>query len=430
MSEWAELPLEELAEISSGGTPSRTNISFWGGDIPWVTPSDITASETNYIFDTYETITEEGLASSSAKLLPAGALLLTSRATIGEIRIAARPLATNQGFKNVVPKSGTDGVFLFYQLSWLKGHFERYAAGSTFLEINRKDTGRIIVPLPKEEREQQKIARIVQTIDRAIEKTEALIDKYQQIKAGLMHDLFTRGIGPDGQLRPPREQAPELYQETPIGWLPKEWSIVRLNEIVNPARPIVYGILMPGYGHEGGVPVVKVKDINDRMVNLESLLLTSPEIDQEYQRSRLKSGDILITIRGSVGRICIVPNDLDGANITQDTARIDVSAGSNRFYSYYLESESARRHYDVNTLGVAVQGINLGEIRKLPAVKPDEDEQQKIADLLECAVSRIEAEKKNLEKLQKQKSGLMHDLLTGKLPVQAEPEDEAEAAHV
>ena len=69
-----------------------------------------------------------------------------------------------------------------------------------------------------------KIARILQTIDQAIEKTEALIEKYQQIKAGLMHDLFTRGIGADGKLRPPREQAPELYQQTPIGWIPKEWD--------------------------------------------------------------------------------------------------------------------------------------------------------------------------------------------------------------
>lgn len=134
-------------------------------------------------------------------------------------------MATNQGFKNIVPKIGADGLFLFYQLSRLKGRFERYAAGSTFLEINRKDIGRIAVPLPDGENEQRRIARILQTIDRAIEKTEALIDKYHQIKAGLMHDLFTRGIGPDGQLRPSSEQAPGLYQETPIGWMPKEWGL-------------------------------------------------------------------------------------------------------------------------------------------------------------------------------------------------------------
>ncbi|WP_179105672.1 restriction endonuclease subunit S [Vreelandella utahensis] len=279
---------------------------------------------------------------------------------------------------------------------------------------------------------QRKIARILQTIDQAIEKTEALIDKYQQIKAGLMHDLFTRGIGPDGQLRPPREQAPELYQETPIGWIPKEWSLTSLGDVVNPARPVVYGILMPGYGHENGVPVIKVKDINDRMINSEGLLLTSPDIDQEYKRSRLKSGDILITIRGSVGRICVVPDELEGANITQDTARIDIATGNNRFYSYFLESDVARRHYDINTLGVAVQGINLGEVRRLPTMVPGEGEQLEIADVLDNAVSRIQMERRQLEKLKKQKRGLMHDLLTGKVLVEpeVEPEDEPEAAHV
>jgi len=89
MSDWTERPLEQLAEITSGGTPSRTNPSFWNGEIPWVTPSDITSSKSNYIFDTKDAITESGIRSSSAKLLPEGALLLTSRATIGEIKIAA-----------------------------------------------------------------------------------------------------------------------------------------------------------------------------------------------------------------------------------------------------------------------------------------------------------------------------------------------------
>ncbi len=241
MSEWIDLPLEHLADISSGGTPSRANPAFWGGDIPWVTPSDITACKTNYLLEVADYITKKGLNSSSAKPLPEGALLLTSRATIGDIRIAARPVTTNQGFKNIVVHDQIDGGFLFYQLSRLKSSFIRYAAGSTFLEINRKDTGRVLVPHPKSKSAQQKIARILQTIDRAIEQTEALIDKYQQIKAGLMHDLFTRGIGPDGQLRPPREQAPHLYQQTPIGWIPKEWEVMFVQDVFDITSGITLG---------------------------------------------------------------------------------------------------------------------------------------------------------------------------------------------
>jgi type I restriction enzyme S subunit len=242
-----------------------------------------------------------------------------------------------------------------------------------------------------------------------------------------MHDLFTRGIGPDGKLRPPREQAPELYQQTPIGWIPKEWRIGLLNDIVNPCRPVVYGILMPGYGFDGGVPVVKVKDIVDRRIDVDNLLLTSPKIDHEYRRSRLQAGDILITIRGSVGRICVVPPELDGANITQDTARISVSNGDANFYSYFLESAAAKRHFDVNTLGQAVQGINLGEVRKTPIVIPNKDEQREIRARIDVILKKREAEKSLLIELKKQKAGLMHDLLTGKVPVNPDPPEPADA---
>jgi type I restriction enzyme, S subunit len=116
MSNWITTPLERLADISSGGTPSRENDDFWNGDIPWVTPSDITKCKTNYLYDTQDFITQKGLFSSSAKLLPAGTLLFTSRATIGEIKISTKQISTNQGFKNLVPKDCVDVNFLFYQI--------------------------------------------------------------------------------------------------------------------------------------------------------------------------------------------------------------------------------------------------------------------------------------------------------------------------
>ena len=111
---------------------------------------------------------------------------------------------------------------------------------------------------------QQRIALVLETIDQAIEKTEALIYKYQQIKAGLMHDLFTRGLTADGKLRPPREQAPELYQETPIGWIPKEWEVKALRQLVG-AENIVNGPfgsdLLTSELRAEGVPVLYVQDI-------------------------------------------------------------------------------------------------------------------------------------------------------------------------
>jgi type I restriction enzyme S subunit len=358
------------------------------------------------------------------KALFSSGIVVPRKGSLGNPQLVLEPFwATDTTFA-LIPNRDVATRWLYYNL--LRFDLTRLNEATGVPSISRDWLSRLTFFQPGFDR-QNRIADILQTIDQAIEKTEALIEKYKQIKAGLLQDLFIRGIGPDGKLRPPREQAPELYQQTPIGWIPKEWRVGLLDDIVNPGRPIVYGILMPGYGFDGGVPVVKVKDIVDRRIDVDNLLLTSPKIDHEYRRSRLQTGDLLMTIRRSVGRICVVPAELDGANITQDTARISVSNGEPNFYSYFLESVAAKRHFDVNTLGQAVQGINLGEVRKTPIVIPKKDEQRDICARIDLILKKLETERSLLLELSKQKAGLMHDLLTGKVPVNPGPPEPADA---
>ena len=111
MSEWVESRLDKLADIVSGGTPSRDVAEYWGGGIPWVTPTDITACATNYLLTTSDTLTRLGMLNSSAKMLPTGSILFTSRASVGLAKLAAMPVCTNQGFKSLVPRDGVDGGF-------------------------------------------------------------------------------------------------------------------------------------------------------------------------------------------------------------------------------------------------------------------------------------------------------------------------------
>lgn len=174
---------------------------------------------------------------------------------------------------------------------------------------------------------------------------------------------------------------------------------------------------MPGTGFDGGIPVVKVKDIKDGEVQMEDLLLTSPAIDAQFPRSKLKGGDILLTIRGTVGRVAEVPPILDDANITQDTARIGITDGVSGYVRYFLESDTARRHFAVNTLGQAVQGINLRDVRTTNVPLPKESEQQIIADTLKGIVKVLNSNRESLTKLRAQKQGLIQDLLTGRVPV-------------
>lgn len=295
-------------------------------------------------------------------------------------------------------------------------HFEVNATGSTRYTLSLGDFRSAPVRLPPIP-EQKKISEVLDTLDATIRQTEAIIAKLKQVKQGLLHDLLTRGIDANGELRPPHSEAPHLYKPSPLGWIPKEWCAKVLDQLVDQRRPIVYGILMPGQGYEGGVPVVKVKDIVGGSIRLDQLLLTSPAIDREYKRSRLAHGDLLFTIRGSVGRTAFVPPQLEAANITQDTARIGISGLDARFVREYLAMPVPGRFITTHTLGVAVQGINLGDVRRIPISVPQAREAEQIADILEANDKRMSEEKLRAEKLSLAKSGLMDDLLTGRVRV-------------
>lgn len=141
---------------------------------------------------------------------------------------------------------------------------------------------------------------------------------------------------------------------------------VPLDRLIEPDRPITYGILKPGIETHDGVPVVKVKDIRNERIDESDLLRTSTEIDHQYRRSRLRNGDLLISIRGTVGRIAEVPKTLKNANITQDTARLSIKADYNKtFVRGVLESAPIQRDMEKNIRGVAVKGINIGYLRQL-----------------------------------------------------------------
>ena len=429
MSDWTERPLEQLAEITSGGTPSRTNPSFWNGEIPWVTPSDITSSKSNYIFDTKDAITESGIRSSSAKLLPEGALLLTSRATIGEIKIAARPVTTNQGFKNIVSKSQIDGKFLFYQLSRMKGSFERFAAGSTFLEINRKDTGRVMIPLPQKKEVQCRIAQVLETIDKAIEKTESLIEKYQQIKAGLMHDLFTRGIGPDGKLRPPREEAPELYQETPIGWIPKDWAVATLSELC--VGGLTNGVFKEPRRVGEGVPLVNVADLyRGDSIDLDSCERFDASME-ELARYGAQEQELFFT-RSSlklegIAQVNWIESASEPAVFECHVMRLrpDISKISPKILKDWCQWVVAKRHFMANAKQVTMTTISQGGIFNLRCPLIPMREQKEIVAKVQAVEGRLVSESTVLEKLRCEKRGLMNDLLSGEVTVQAAVNDEA-----
>ena len=310
--------------------------------------------------------------------------------------------------------------YVFYLLYWNyhAGRVHKYQQQTTGI-INFKlcEYSDEEVLVPAKTAEQSKIAEVLSAVDRAIKQTEALIAKQQRIKTGLMQDLLARGIDEHGNLR--SEQTHE-FKDSPLGRIPVEWELRSLGQCVRADAPICYGILMPGQGVDNGVPVIKVKDIIGGRIVQDNLLLTDHRIDRQYRRSRLRSGDLVITIRGTTGRLAVVPPELDGANITQDTARVRLSdCHSARFCFYCLQSESAQGQIALHTIGQAVKGINIGDVKRLLLGMPSLHEQEQLANRFEGLEKTTYATSRALAKLKSTKAGLMQDLLTGNRRVTA-----------
>jgi type I restriction enzyme, S subunit len=266
--------------------------------------------------------------------------------------------------------------------------------------------------LPK----QEYIAEILLSIDKAIAQTKALIQKYQQIKAGLMHDLFTRGITSDGQLRPPREEAPELYQETAIGWIPREWDVKRCEAICD--RICVGIVIRPAdYYVNEGIPTFRSANVRENAIDASNLVYISEINNQILFKSQIHTNDILTVRTGYPGTSAVVSSHYDASNCVDILISTPSDFIDSNFLCFWINSSFGKEQVLRKQGGLAQQHFNVGQMKSLLVVLPDDKEQNRIVERLDSIASKISVEEEFSIKLEKQKSGLMHDLLTGKVPI-------------
>ena len=316
------------------------------------------------------------------------------------------------------PKSGFDFDFLFYSLQ--HKDIVAFIKGGTRAKLNQAELRDIKVTAPKDKPTQSKIATILSTIDTAIEQTEALIEKYQHIKAGLMHDLFTRGVLGSGQLRPPLEQAPELYRETAIGWIPREWQYEFLDNLAHRGSGHTPNKDHPEYWN-GGIKWVSLADSN----KLDQLYISDTEL--EISHKGIVNSSAVLHPAG----IVVLSRDAGVGKSAITTAPMAVSQHfmcwkcdhkmDNHFLYYWLQFN--KRTFENIAMGSTILTIGLPYFKRLKIACPVElVEQQTIAKKLKSADTRIFAMREHLAKLRQQKLGLMQDLLTGKVLVNMAPE--------
>ena len=397
---WRVVRLDEIADVIGGSTPPRDRSEFWSGPIPWVVPSEITSLSGRYLTSTNESITETGLQSAGLKTLPTGSVLLTSRATIGAAAISTYPVATNQGFQNLVAKEGTDSLWLYYCISSMKRELERRAAGSTFAEISRDNVRSLpvlIPPLP----EQRAIADVLDSIDEAIERTEAVIAATETLRDSLLHELLTRGV-PGWHTE---------WKDVPgIGTIPADWQVVRLDQIVD----VVGGSTPSRVETEfwgGSIPWT----VPSELTNLPGRYLsaTNETITDAGMRSAglqlLPAGSVLLTSRATIGAVAI---NLVPVVTNQGFQNLVVKDGTDNLWLYYCIS-SRRRELERRAAGSTFLEISRDSVRSLPVALPPFAEQEAISATLDCVDSTIGVATAERDALCSHKESTANVLLTG-----------------
>ncbi len=349
------VPLGDLCDVVAGGTPSRSQTEYFGGDVAWVKIGDMLQGR---ITSTEESLSREGLASCRAKVLPVGTLLVSIFATIGRTAVLGIPAATNQAIVGVTPRrrQDLDADYLRHYLDFTAVRLNQQARGVAQNNINASMLKAVPVPLPPLA-EQKRIAAVLDKADDLRGKRRQALATLNTLLQSVFLDMFGDPVTN-----------------------PKGWSVKPLVDLIEDGRPITYGILKPGPNTPGGVPYIRVVDIKGGMVLEQNVRRTTVEMDHQFRRSRLRPGDILLSIRGHVGRMAVVPTGLADANITQDTARL--STGPLLEPQYLLGcmlSVSIQRWMAKHVRGVAVQGINIGDIRKIPIPVPPRELQEQYA---------------------------------------------------
>lgn len=359
-----------------------------------------------------------------------GDLLITKDGTIGKVAYVTdcpEKAVLNSGIFLLRCSDGTyDHRFLYHLLN--SPVFEKFLrqnlSGSTINHLYQNVFERFLFPIPKIKL-QRRIAKILSTLDEAIEQTEALIAKMQQVKAGLMHDLFTRGVTPDGRLRPTREQAPELYKESPLGWIPKEWDCLTVDQLLAktacPMRSGPFGsALLKDELVEEGIPLLGIDNILAERFVPNFHRFVSERKFQELIRYSVFPRNVIITIMGTVGRCCVVPDDITKALSSKHlwTMTFDTERVLPELVCWQLNHASwVKDWFARHSQGAVMEAIQSSTLRTLKLPVPAMEEQKRILDCyLECFL-RIEAEDEHLAKLRQQKTGLMHDLLAGRVRV-------------
>jgi len=392
MSEWKEYKISDIADVIGGGTPSTSNSSYWNGNIPWLTPRDLTGYTKVYISKGERNITVEGLRNSSARLLPKGTVLLTSRAPIGYVAIAKNEITTNQGFKSLVLKEDyADNEFIYY---WIKNnidYLQSIGTGTTFAEISGRVVKDIEISLPPLS-EQKSIAAVLSSLDDKIDLLHRQNATLEKMAETLFRQWFV-------------ERCPEPVE----GEEKEEWEEKPLSSIANFLNGLACQKFLPKNDIDK-LPVLKIKELREGFTEKSDWATT--DVKPEYI---VKNGDVVFAWSASLmvkiwdGQDCI---------LNQHLFKVTSDVYPKWFYylwcKYHLEEFISIAVSHATTMG----HIKRRDLDEAIVLVPSTNKLEEMTLIVEPLIDKIIENNKQIRTLTSLRNTLLPKLMSGEVRVE------------
>ena len=335
---WLDTTLGDIAEIVSGATPKTSIDEFWDGGVPWATPRDLSDLDGAFIKSTPRTLSAAGLKSCAATLLPAHSVMLSSRAPIGLVAINAVPMATNQGFKSLVPdRSRVDPRFLYWWLRCHRPQLEAMGNGATFKEISKKIVSAVRIDLPPID-EQRRIAAVLDAADALRAKRREAVTKLGTLTQAILIDMFGDPIRNE-----------------------RGWPVRSLRETCSRIQIGPFGSLLHKSDYvEGGIPLVNPMHIVDGVITPHREQTINSQKYTQLMSYRIETGDVVMGRRGEMGRVAIVGEHEAGFLCGSGSLymRPDPDYVIPQYIAAALSSARGRRCLENSAQGVTMLNLN------------------------------------------------------------------------
>ena len=401
--EWKEVTLGEIGTIVGGATPSTKNTSFYDGNIPWLTPKDLSVNSNKYILRGERNITEAGFKSCSCKMLPKGSVLFSSRAPIGYVAITANDMCTNQGFKSVIPNEETDSEFLYYLLKYNKDNIASQGSGTTFAEVSGKTMKEIEVMVPKETDDQRRIASILSSLDRKIELNNKINADLEEMAQAIFKNWFV-------DFEPFKDGK---FVDSELGMIPEGWKVGSLRDMgtivcgktPSKANSNYYG---------GNIPFIKIPDMHGNVF----VEISEDRLTEKGSLSQIKKlippYSLMVSCIATVGLVSI---NTKPSHTNQQINTIIPYSKSALFYLYQHIKNNEEHLKNMGRGGTTTLNVNTKSFSNIRLLIPSEIALLQFHEIAEGIFKKIELNMQESRALSLLRDTLLPRLMSGELEV-------------